>query len=32
MIGKSNSLKEIENLDKEVYKNLKFLKYYEGDA
>lgn len=32
MIGKTNSLKELENLDKELYKNLKFLKNYEGDV
>jgi len=32
MIGKNNSLIELQNLDHELYKNLKYLKNYEGDA
>ncbi|KAL4492014.1 hypothetical protein ABPG72_008435 [Tetrahymena utriculariae] len=32
MIGKQNNLVELENFDKELYKNLKFLKEYKGDT
>lgn len=32
MQGKHNYLSELESLDKELYKNLKFLKTYEGDC
>ena len=32
MIGKANFLHELESLDPEMYKNLKFLKNYEGSS
>ena len=32
MIGKINNLVELERFDKELYKNLKFLKEYTGNA
>ena len=32
MQGKNNYLSELESLDKEIYKNLKFLKTYKGDC
>lgn len=32
MVGKVNNLVELEHFDKELYKNLKFLKEYTGDA
>ena len=32
MQGKNNYLNELESLDKEIYKNLKFLKTYEGNC
>ena len=31
MLGKQNFLKELKTLDNDLYKNLKFLKSYEGD-
>ncbi len=32
MLRKPNFLFELQSLDKELYKNLKFLKNYEGDV
>ena len=31
MLGKTNFLTELQNLDKELYKSLKFLKTFDGD-